>query len=110
MGMRSSEFDLNAHHVDSTNVTTSTHHTSDAARIALAALLRVRIPLLVLSNQKTVLLANHAAEELFDLETLNGNTLSQLGIQIAQDEARTRYTWEVCGPQYSTCGLALIER
>lgn len=108
--MHSSDSDLNAHHVDFTNVTTSAHHTSDAAGIALAALLRVPIPLLILSNKKTVLLANHAAEKLFDLETLDGKTLLQLGIQIAQDEARTQYSWEVCGPQYSICRLELIER
>lgn len=87
--MHSSGFDLNAH------PTTSTKHTSDAARIAFAALLHVPIPLLVLSNQKTVVLANYAAEKLFGLETADGQTLSQLGIQVAQDDDQTRYTWEV---------------
>lgn len=102
--MHSSGFDVNAHHVD------SAHHTSDAARIALAALLHVRIPLLVLSNRKTVLLANHAAEQLLGLETPNGKTLSQLGIQRAQEDLPTRYTWEVYAPRDFICGPALIER
>lgn len=94
--MHSSEFDLNAHPtIAAANATTSTPQTPDAARIAFAALLHVPIPLLVLSNQKTVVLANHAVEKLLDLDTTDGKTLSQLGIQVAQDDHNTRYTWEV---------------
>ena len=99
--MHSPGLDLNAHPIDSTSVTTSTKHTSDAVRIAFAALLHVSIPLLVLSNQKTVILANYAAEKLLGLETADGQNLSQLGIQVAEDDDQTRYTWEVQNPKIS---------
>ena len=70
-------------------------HISDAARVALAALLHVPIPLLVLSNQKTVVLANYAAEKLLGSDIADGKTLAQLGIQVAQDDEQKGHAWEV---------------
>lgn len=94
--MYSSELSEHLSNANAANATTAfTNHSSDAARIAFAALLHVPIPLLVLSNQKTVVLKNYAAEKLLGPDAVNGKTLSQLGVQIAQDGERKRYTWEV---------------
>lgn len=87
-------------------------HTSDAAAIALAALVHIPTPLLILSHHQVAVLANYAMGELLGLDkadeinnstaaaddaqaTIQGKSLSQLGIQLVQDEKQNRVSWEV---------------
>lgn len=44
------------------------------------------------------------------MEIIDGKNLSDLCIQIAQNDDQTRYSWGVYGPQGFIYGLALIER
>ena len=87
-----------------------------AAEAALMALKYLPTPLLVLSSQKTVLLANEAMGRLLGLDSmdedgndsdsedserpqsldlLRGQTLSQIGIDIFEDGQAIRVSWEV---------------
>ncbi len=106
-GMQSSQSNMSVPSLDM-----APPNTSDAAGIALAALIHVPTPLLVLSDLKTVVLASHAMEELLGLDSASeidispvhaydegamsqGKSLSQLGIQLVQHEEQNRVSWEV---------------
>lgn len=89
--MHSSESDLSAHPSHAIDV----RHLSDPARIAFPALLHVPVPLLVLSSQKRVVLANYAVGELLGLDAADGRTWAELGIRIAPDEGQKWHAWEV---------------
>ncbi|KAL9606052.1 MAG: hypothetical protein Q9179_000785 [Wetmoreana sp. 5 TL-2023] len=87
---------------------------SEAAEAALAALEYLPTPLLVLSQQKTVILANEAMGRLLDLDARNqspssteeeqeqfsvsrllcGQGLSQIGIDMLQDGQKIWVSWE----------------
>ena len=88
-----------------------------AAEAALTALKYLPTPLLVLSSQKMVLLANEAMARLLGLDSmdeegndqdsedadytqsldlLRGQTLSQIGIDIVEDGQAIWVSWEVC--------------
>lgn len=89
---------------------------SGAAKIAFAALCHLPAPLLVLSDLKTVIFANHAMEQILESDTtdaatsfsadecdegvtatdyLQGKSLTQLGIQIVQEGQQRWVGWEV---------------
>jgi PAS domain-containing protein len=76
---------------------------------ALTALQYLPIPLLVLSSQKTVVLANEAAGRLLGIEfestavqglsvtdLLDGKSMTELGVDILQDGSPLMVAWEVC--------------
>ncbi|ETI26524.1 hypothetical protein G647_03301 [Cladophialophora carrionii CBS 160.54] len=75
-----------------------------AAEVALAALVTLPTPILVLSSSKTVLLANAAVSRLLGIDeedvdggatdTLRGQTLSQLGIDMVSDGVPIWVSWE----------------
>lgn len=111
--MQPPESNLSSHLIDAAG-----RHISDTATIAFAALLHIPSPLLVLSNRKTVVVANYAIEELLGLDTAEcdeetrapdgrqGKSLSQLGIQLVQDEHQNQVSWEVRNTGTIDCGLA----
>ncbi|EUC32387.1 hypothetical protein COCCADRAFT_5919 [Bipolaris zeicola 26-R-13] len=84
----------------------SMHLTAPSATIAsLTALQYLPIPVLVLSSQKTVILANEAMGRLFNIdfesihhlsitEALQGKTMGELGIDIIQNGSPILITWE----------------
>ena len=79
-----------------------------AATVSLTALQYLPVPLLVLSSEKTVVLANEAMGRLLDIdfestalhdfsisEVLQEKTMGDLGIDILQDGSPILITWEV---------------
>ena len=93
-----------------------------AAEAALTALKYLPTPLLVLTSQKMVLLANEAMARLLGLESmdeegndpdgedsdhtrsldlLRGQTLSQIGIDMVEDGQAIWVSWEVCSEDSS---------
>jgi PAS domain-containing protein len=85
----------------------SIHLTSPSATMAsLTALQYLPIPVLVLSSQKTVVLANEAmgrllgidfesAQDLSISEVLQDKTMGELGVDILQNGSPILITWEV---------------
>jgi hypothetical protein len=85
----------------------SIHLTAPSATMAsLTALEYLPVPVLVLSSQKTVLLANEAMGRLFNIdfestdhlsitEALQEKTMGELGIDIIQNGSPILITWEV---------------
>lgn len=86
--------------------------TPTTTAMALAALQYLPVPILVLSSMKTVVLANEAMGRLLDLDrsggdekdrdavqtvtdTLHGQTVSELGIDMLQDGSPIWISWEV---------------
>jgi hypothetical protein len=90
--------------------------TTGAPEIAFAALRHLPTPLLVLSDLKTVVFANRAMEQILGFDTngvnnsvsanecdaettatdfVQGKSLTQLGIQIVQEEQQRWVGWEV---------------
>lgn len=79
-------------------------HIPMEAEVALAALSNLPTPVLVLSSLKTVLLANAAVKRLFgvdqddlaspDIDSLKGQTLSQLGIDMISEGVPIWVSWE----------------
>ncbi len=120
-GMQSSQSNMSV-----PSLYTGPPNTSDAAAIALAALIHVPTPLLVLSDLKTVVLASHAMEELLGRDSANendispvhaydegamlqGKSLSKLGIELVQEEEQNRVSWEVIKIWMAVSGLPLTE-
>ena len=94
---------------------------SSAADTALAALKYLPTPLLVLSSLKTILLANEAMGRLLGLENflgsldeddneleidklLQGQTLSQIGVDILQGGQPIWVSWDVRHAQFGNMG------
>lgn len=85
----------------------SMHMTSPSATTAsLTALQYLPVPILVLSSQKTVLLANESMGRLFGIdfesihdlsisEVLQDKTMGELGVDILQNGSPILITWEV---------------
>ena len=121
---RSGYFDLHDNH----GSPSSAHSTDGAMSVellstptptaaALTALQYLPIPLLVLSSEKTVVLANEAMGRLLGIEfesvateglsiteTLQGKDMSELGVDILQNGSPMMISWEVSPCQIYTQG------
>ncbi|KAK5235063.1 hypothetical protein LTR47_003899 [Exophiala xenobiotica] len=91
-------------HIDMDELRIEVPHLPKSAEIALATLSTLPTPLLVLSSLKTVILANTAAGRLLGVDQagvdttltdiLEGQTLSQLGIDLVSDGIPIWVSWE----------------
>lgn len=91
---------------------------------ALTALQYLPVPLLVLSAEKTVVLANEAMGRLLGIEfeciadsgmtvsdALEGKTMAELGVDILQNGSPLMVSWDVCYLlQCSICSQLLINQ
>lgn len=106
VGERSRPESPNSVHSDSMSMHLATPSTATAS---LTALQYLPVPVLVLSSEKTVVLANEAMGRLLDIEfestalhdfsiseVLQDKTMGDLGIDILQNGSPVLVTWEVC--------------